>query len=97
MGQDLTIAVGPVLTGGPPRRSGVRSAPGLLPRVLAWERTDGKGCHMRAGGSDRLVMGSVRVQFRRVRWLRRRSGLYRVRPTWVRKVATATILPGTAK
>ena len=35
-------------------------------------------------------------QFRRVRWLRRRSALYQCHATWARKAATSSVLPGTA-
>jgi hypothetical protein len=49
-----------------------------------------------AGGSHRFVMRSIRVQLRRVRWLRRRNALCQCRPTWVRKDATASVFPGTA-
>jgi hypothetical protein len=38
----------------------------------------------------------MRSQFRRVRWLRRRSALCQCRVTWSRKPVTAWLLPGTA-
>ena len=51
---------------------------------------------MRAGGSHFVMRRSIRFQFSRVRWLRRRSALNQCRLTWVRKAATASVLPGTA-
>ena len=87
----------PTRPGGPPHRSQRAGLPHWAPALGSGvEAHDEKGCRGRAGGSHRLVMGSIRVQFRRVRWLRRRSALYQCRPTWVRKVATASVFPGTA-
>jgi hypothetical protein len=51
---------------------------------------------MRAGGSHRVARRFIRVQLRRVRWLQRRSALYQCFVAWVRKAATASVLPGTA-
>ena len=60
------------------------------------KRVLGKGCFTRAGGSHRFAIRFIRVQLIRVRWLRRRSALYQCRVVWVRKAATASVLPGTA-
>ena len=38
----------------------------------------------------------MRSQFRRVRWLRRRSARYQCLAGWVRNALTASLLPGTA-
>src|SRR6266511_2528917 len=69
---------------------------GLLPWVRASNRTLGHGCMIRAGGSHRVARRSMRFQFRRVRWLRRRSALCQCLVAWVRNALTASLLPGTA-
>ena len=92
------IAVGTALASGPPHHNpSVRDyRTGLLPWILASNRASGKGCRTRAGGSHFVMRRSIRFQFSRVRWLRRRSALNQCRLTWVRKAATASVLPGTA-
>ena len=60
------------------------------------KRTSGKGCITRAGGSHRVARRSIRAQLIRVRWLRRSSASCQSLVTWVRKLATALRLPGTA-
>jgi hypothetical protein len=54
------------------------------------------GCLALAGGSHRFARLFIRSQFIRVRWLRRRSALNQCLVAWVRKAATASVLPGTA-
>src|SRR6187397_2600605 len=91
------VAVGTALEGGPPHRSQRAGLPHWAPasgsdgQALGWERV-----HHAAGGSHRRVSRSIRFQFRRERWLRRRSALYQCLPTWVRNAATASMLPCTA-
>ena len=65
---------------------------GLLPRVRASKRTLGQGCVMRTGGSHRVARRFIRSQFRRVRWLRRRSARYQCHVAWVRKAFTAGLV-----
>ena len=62
----------------------------------ASKRTLGQGCVMRTGGSHRVARRFIRSQFRRVRWLRRRSARYQCHVAWVRKAFIAGLLPGTA-
>src|ERR1700735_264264 len=63
---------------------------------VAAKRSWGYGCLMRARGSHRAAIRFIRFQVIRVFWLRRRSVCRQYRMTWLRKAATAWMLPGTA-
>ncbi len=91
------VAVGTALAGGHPHRSQRAGLPHWAPALGTDVKSHfGEGCITRAGGSHRFARRFIRSQLRRVRWLRRRSALYQCRVTWVRKAATASVLPGTA-
>jgi site-specific DNA recombinase len=64
---------------------------------IAAKRVSGNGCSTRTDGSHRLWIWRIRAQVRRRPfWLRRRSALSQCRVAWLRKAATALLLPGTA-
>ena len=65
--------------------SGERVRAGFLPRVLASKRASGQGWITRTAGSHRALRRSIRSQFTRVRWLRRRSACRQCRGDLVAK------------
>ena len=84
------VAVGTALAGGPPHRSQRAGLPHWAPTLGGWRRSAPAGRDASCGRVVATVSrgGSSASQFRRVRWLRRRSAL-QCQVTWARKAITA--------